>query len=131
MNRILVKFPGAIGLQLLMTQAGSRWSVGTLIIGSVVLACFAAWGMSVAVPIAWLPLGLGVAAGGIPYLYLYLKRQGRFQKFDTQLPEAIDLMGRALRAGHAIISAVQIVPKRLRSRWRRNSAQFSISRISG
>ena len=108
-NRILVKFPGAIGLQLLMTQAGSRWSVGTLIIGSVVLACFAAWGMSVAVPIAWLPLGLGVAAGGIPYLYLYLKRQGRFQKFDTQLPEAIDLMGRALRAGHAIISAVQIV----------------------
>jgi len=108
-NGILVKFPGAIGLQLFMTQAGSRWSVGTLIIGSVVLACFAAWGMSLAVPIAWLPLGLGLAAGGIPYLYLYLKRQGRFKKFDAQLPEAIDLMARALRAGHAIISAVEIV----------------------
>jgi len=107
-NRILVKFPGAIGLQLFITQAGSRWSVGTLIIGSLVLACFAAWGATLAVPTAWLAL-LGLAAGGIPYLYLYLKRQGRFKKFDAQLPEAIDLMARALRAGHAIISAVEIV----------------------
>lgn len=107
-NRILVKFPGAIGLQLFITQAGSRWSVGTLIIGSLVLACFAAWGASLAAPTAWLAL-VGLAAGGIPYFYLYGKRQGRFRKFDAQLPEAIDLMARALRAGHAIISAVEIV----------------------
>jgi tight adherence protein B len=107
-NRILVKFPGAVGLQLFITQAGSRWSVGTLIIGSLVLSCFAAWGASLAAPTAWLAL-VGLAAGGIPYLYLYLKRQGRFNKFDAQLPEAIDLMARALRAGHAIISAVEIV----------------------
>ena len=54
-------------------------------------------------------LGTRLAAGGTPYLYLYWKRQGRFKKFDAQLPEAIDLMARALRAGHAIISAVEIV----------------------
>jgi tight adherence protein B len=108
-NRILVKFPGAMGLQLLITQAGSRWSVGTLIIGSLVLACFAAWSATLAMPEFWMDLGLGLAAGGVPYLYLYLKRQGRFKKFDAQLPEAIDLMARALRAGHAIISAVEIV----------------------
>jgi len=108
-NRILVKFPGAMGLQLFITQAGSRWSVGTLIIGSLVLACFAAWGATLALPTAWLALLLGMVGGGIPYLYLYWKRQGRFKKFDAQLPEAIDLMARALRAGHAIISAVEIV----------------------
>jgi len=108
-NRILVRLPGAMGLQLFITQAGSRWSVGTLIIGSLVLACFAGWAATLAAPTAWLDLGLGLAAGGFPYLYLYLKRQGRFKKFDAQLPEAIDLMARALRAGHAIISAVEIV----------------------
>jgi tight adherence protein B len=83
--------------------------VGTLIIGSLVLACFAAWGAKLASPTAWLALLLGLAAGGTPYLYLYWKRQGRFKKFDAQLPEAIDLMARALRAGHAIVSAVEIV----------------------
>jgi tight adherence protein B len=108
-NRILVKFPGAMGLQLFIVQAGSRWSVGTLIIGSLVLACFAGWGASLAAPTAWLALGIGLVAGGTPYLYLYWKRQGRFKKFDAQLPEAIDLMARALRAGHAIVSAVEIV----------------------
>jgi len=121
-NRILVKFPGAVGLRLFIMQAGSRWSVGTLIISSLVLACFAAWGATLALPNAWLASGLGLAAGSIPYLCLYWKRQGRFRKFDAQLPEAIDLMARALRAGHAIMSAVEIVsqetPEPLASEFR-------------
>ena len=108
-NRILVQFPGTMRLQLFITQAGSRWSVGTLILGSLVLACFAAWSATLIMPAFWMASGSGLAAGGLPYLYLYLKRQGRFKKFDAQLPEAIDLMARALRAGHAIISAVEIV----------------------
>lgn len=108
-NRILVKLPGARKLQLFITQAGSRWSVGTLIIASIVLAFFAAWLATFAVPMFPIDLLLGIAAGSLPYIYLYVKRQGRFRRFDTQLPEAIDLMSRALRAGHAVISAIELV----------------------
>ena len=110
-NRILVKLPGAMRLQLFITQAGSRWSVGTLILASIVLAFCAAWVATFALPTPAISLLLGLGAGSLPYLYLYLKRQGRFRKFDSQLPEAIDLMARALRAGHAIISAIELISK--------------------
>jgi len=108
-NRILVKLPGAKRLQLFITQAGSRWSVGTLVLASIVLVFFAAWFATFAVPAFAIDLLLGLAAGSLPYVYLYTKRQSRFRRFDTQLPEAIDLMSRALRAGHAVISAIEVV----------------------
>jgi tight adherence protein B len=110
-NRILVKLPGAMRLQLFITQAGSGASVGTLILASIVVAFIAAWLATFAVPMFGIDLLLGLAAGALPYVYLFVKRQGRFRRFDTQLPEAIDLMSRALRAGHAIISAIELISK--------------------
>jgi tight adherence protein B len=109
LNRILIKLPGTMKLELLITQAGSRWSVGALMIGSFVLAFFAAWSAAFVLPLPAFDVPFGLAAASLPYLYLYLKRQSRFRKFDMQLPEAVDLMARALRAGHAIVSAVEIV----------------------
>ncbi len=108
-HRILVALPGAVKLQLLIVQAGSRSSVGTLIIGSFVLAFFGTWSATFVTRVFWFDLAFGLAAGSLPYVYFSLKRQARFGKFDGQLPEAIDLMARALRAGHAIISAVELV----------------------
>jgi tight adherence protein B len=108
-NRMLVTLPGAVKLQLFIMQAGGRWSVGTLIIGSFVLAFFGGWSAAFVMRVSWVDLVFGLAVGSLPYLYFSLKRQARFGKFDAQLPEAIDLMARALRAGHAIISAVEII----------------------
>lgn len=108
-NRILVRLPGARRLQLFITQAGSRWSVGTLILASIVLAFFAAWFATFVAPLLVVDFLVGLAVGSLPYVYLSVKRQSRFRHFDMQLPEAIDLMSRALRAGHAIISAIELV----------------------
>lgn len=110
-NRILVKLPGAMRLQLFITQAGSSWSVGTLILTSVVFAFFAAWATTFALPNPAINVLLGLAVGSLPYLFLYLKRLARFRQIDAQLPEAIDLMTRALRAGHAVISAIELISK--------------------
>jgi len=108
-NRILVKIPGARKLQLFITQAGSRWSVGTLILASIVVAFLAGWFATFMAPAFAIDLLLGLAASSFPYVYLYTKRQRRFRRFDQQLPEAIDLISRALRAGHAVISAIELV----------------------
>jgi len=108
-NRILLKVPGARELQLFITQAGSGWSVGTLILLCLVLFVVAAWLMTFVLPSFAIAFLVGLAAGSLPYVYLSLKRQGRFRQFDMQLPEAVDLMSRALRAGHAVISAIEIV----------------------
>jgi tight adherence protein B len=64
---------------------------------------------SLAIPSIVLSLLLGIAAGSLPYLLLLLKRERRFRKCDAQVPEAVDLMARALRAGHAVPAVIEMV----------------------
>jgi len=109
LNRILIKIPGARELQLLLSQSGSRATVGTLIFSSLVFVCAGAWASAFLIPSIAFNLVIGLAAGSLPYLYFRVKREARLRKLDVQLPEAIDLMSRALRAGHAIISAIEVI----------------------
>ncbi len=108
-NGVLLRIPGTRNLQLFTTQADSTWSVGTLLLSSIVLVFFGTWFATFVVPGISVGLIIGLAVGSLPYTYLYLKRQARFRRLDVQLPEAIDLISRALRAGHAVISAIEIV----------------------
>lgn len=108
-NGLLLRIPGTRNLQLFITQADSTWSVGTLLLSSIVMVFFGTWFATFVVPGIWVGLLIGLAVGSLPYTYLYLKRQARFRRLDVQLPEAIDLIARALRAGHAVISAIEIV----------------------
>jgi tight adherence protein B len=108
-NGVLLRIPGTRNLQLFITQADSTWSVGTLLVSSIVLVFFGTWFATFVVPKISVGLIIGLAVGSLPYTYLYLKRQARFRRLDLQLPEAIDLISRALRAGHAVISAIEIV----------------------
>jgi tight adherence protein B len=50
--------------------------------------------------------GLGAI---LPYSYAVRRRTRRFQKFEELFPEAIDTLGRAVRAGHAFTMALEIV----------------------
>lgn len=53
---------------------------------------------------------LGLAAGGsAPFIYVSRKRQARLAKFDEQLPDAVDVMKRALRAGHPFNASLKLV----------------------
>lgn len=56
-------------------------------------------------------LGLFCAAllGAIPTVYVLRARTQHMQQFERQLPEALDLMGRALLAGHAFPTAIKMV----------------------
>lgn len=108
-NGLLLRIPGTRNLQLFITQADSTWSVGTLLLSSIVMVFFGTWFATFVVPGIAVGLIIGLAVGSLPYTYLYLKRQARFRRLDVQLPEAIDLISRALRAGHAVISAIEIV----------------------
>jgi tight adherence protein B len=51
----------------------------------------------------------GAALGALPTVYLFMKRWRRLRKFEELLPDTIDLMARALRAGHTISSAIEMV----------------------
>jgi len=51
----------------------------------------------------------GLFTGLLPLTWLWLRRRGRFKRFATQLPEAMALIARALRAGHSLNSGIHLV----------------------
>jgi tight adherence protein B len=52
---------------------------------------------------------VAVACAAIPAVVVRIKRQRRFNKFEEQFPEGLDLMARALKAGHAFSTGLKMV----------------------
>jgi tight adherence protein B len=96
-------------LQELISQSGSDWTVGRVLAGAGVLAVGVAWFTGFWVQNIVFRLVLGAMAAAAPFFYLTYKRSIRFSKFNALLPDALDLMSRALKAGHSIVSAVEMV----------------------
>lgn len=96
-------------LERLVTQSGLKITVGTLVMASI-LAAVAGYAL-----VKWLTyytyLGLAAAPlfGMIPYLIVRYARNKRLELFEEQFPEAIALIARALRAGHAFPTGLQMV----------------------
>ncbi len=65
-------------------------------------------------PLPLVPLA-GVVLGSIPLVWLLLRRRSRFNKFAKQLPDALELVARALRAGHSLASGLHVVVEELPS----------------
>jgi tight adherence protein B len=110
-NAILRRIKLAADVDTLIKQANSSWTVGRVLFGALVIAVAAgtlagAWWHSV--PIGFI---FGLAAGNAPYIYLRVKRSARLRAFEAILPDAIDLLGRALRAGHALTAAIEMVAR--------------------
>lgn len=59
-------------------------------------------------PAALFPLG-AVMGFALPWAWLWLRRSSRFKKFERQLPDALELMSRALRSGHSLASGLSVV----------------------
>jgi tight adherence protein B len=59
-------------------------------------------GLILAVPLA-------AVAGWIPYIVLRVRRARRIARFEETFPEAIDMLGRAIRAGHPLSAGIQMV----------------------
>jgi len=119
----------AIGLHLLIEQCDLKWTVGQVVIVTLLLICVGAalgnWWIAPGL-LGWLP---GLALGFVPYLYLLQKRKRRSRRFTELLPEAIDLMSRGLRAGQALPATIETIAKEcddpLRAEFRRAADEQS------
>ena len=56
--------------------------------------------------VAWVGLIIGAV---LPYSYASFRRNKRFEKFEELFPEAIDTLARAVRAGHAFTTALEMI----------------------
>jgi tight adherence protein B len=108
-DALIAGLPKGPGLLAYMETSGTGRSVGEMLIYSGVLG-----GIGAVLPFVWgrpliLSLAFAVALAALPWLWLSQQRKKRIELFERQIPEALDLMGRALRAGHAFPTAVKMV----------------------
>jgi tight adherence protein B len=52
---------------------------------------------------------MGIASASLPFVWLIFKRRRRLKKFAVQLPDALELISRALRAGHSLAAGFSLV----------------------
>ena len=67
-----------------------------------------AMGMIANTPTPLLP-PIAIMTGSFPLLWLLMRRRSRFKKFAKQLPDAMELIARALRSGHSLASGLHVV----------------------
>lgn len=90
-------------------QSGVKLSLGSLLVMALFFSAIAAMGMMIITKASW-GLPLGAAIGFVmPFLYLRGKRRRRLNTFEEQFPEALDLIARALKAGHAFATGLKMV----------------------
>ena len=108
-DALLRRFSPAHSVDRWLQQTGRETDVGNFLVLTAV-SMFAGLVAGGLLRFSALGMLIMLAVGAVlPYFVLQSSRTKRLQKFDEQLPEVLDLISRALRAGHAFPSAIQMV----------------------
>lgn len=97
-----------------LLQSGLDWSVTTLLGLSVFSALNTALVLVLFHAPAFIELSVVATAACLPLAYLCWKRKARLAIIEQQLPEALDLIARALRSGHAVPLGLQLVGEEMK-----------------
>nr|WP_217346607.1 type II secretion system F family protein [Noviherbaspirillum sp. L7-7A]MBV0881072.1 type II secretion system F family protein [Noviherbaspirillum sp. L7-7A] len=109
-ERLLLKFPISHDLQGLIHQAGLKWTVSKLLLSSIAVGFCSYMIINILVHQTALWAGMtSILAATLPWFYVKRKRALRLRKIENQLPDALDLLVRALRSGHAFSSGLQML----------------------
>jgi tight adherence protein B len=108
-NRWLHKIELAPRLRFLLYQADLKWTAGGLLLMCAASFSVPAYLLYLRTEVIIFSLLIGLLLGCAPMTLVLYKRSQRFLKIEQQLPEALDLMVSALRAGHSFVSALRLV----------------------
>ena len=100
-------------VELLIEQSGTRLTVGSFLMISGLCAVVPTFIFQQALGIPAISLAVGALAALGPTSMLRLKRNRRFLKFEEQFPEALDLLSRALKAGHAFTTGLAMIAEEM------------------
>jgi len=102
-----------IDLRRMLEQAGIGVSPDKIILLSIVVgvATGSLWLLVGLMP--WLGIFIGLGFATLPVFFVAFKRGRRLKKFGSQLPEALELVSRALRAGHSLPAGFHLVGEQM------------------
>jgi tight adherence protein B len=111
LNRVMMKWSWSSKLQDFLAQSGMSLKPGKLLtisaiagIGSYLAASYFGAHFYISIPV-------GIVAALLPIGFVAFKRNRRLRKFEELFPEALDLLGRAVRAGHAFTTGLEMISK--------------------
>ena len=108
LNKIFLHIPGLQRLNRLLQQANAQYRLGVFILVIILLALTGFFAVFLITGNYVLSIIIAPALAGIPFLYLCLKKKKRMEKFQKQLPEALELIARSLKAGHSFPSGMKL-----------------------
>jgi tight adherence protein B len=108
-QKLLLGLPRVHRLDRLLEQSGLTWSVAQYLVLTLALMVGAVLGVALLTKNPWLLVAAAVVGALLPLGYILRARLRRLRRIEVQLPDALDLMARALRAGHAFPSALKMV----------------------
>lgn len=108
-ERRLEDLPAMQTLARIIAQGGHKFLAYRVTLLAAILgvvAAFVVWTMMRSIPFTVIGLAMGSL---LPFFKIFRDRTNRIQKFEEQLPDAIDMVKRALRAGHPFSGAIKLV----------------------
>lgn len=93
----------------LIEQSGTRTTPSGIGVMMLLAAAGSAFAASLLVPLRFAPLAAGALGAAMPIGWLVHRRTVRLKRFEEQFPEALDLLSRAIRAGHAFQTAMGMI----------------------
>lgn len=108
LNQFLQRIPGMIRLDFVLKQANLKYTLGFFVLSSIVSGLTGYVLGSVLIGNLVSAVFIGMCLACLPFLYVSKKKKNRMAKFEKQLPEGLNLIARALRAGHAFTSGMKL-----------------------
>ena len=112
-NRTMVNVQAALQLKRMLDQADLHITPSRLLMFSFMAGMLGALAASVLTVFIPLMVLAGVICAALPLVHVYWRRKKRFESFLEQLPDALDLISRALSAGHAFSEALHMVSEEM------------------
>ncbi len=109
LNRLLIRAQAALHLKKMLDQADLHITPSRLLMFSLMAGMLAALAASVVTISILIMFAAALLAAALPFVHVWWARKKRFDKFLEHLPDSLDLMSRALSAGHAFSESLHMV----------------------
>jgi tight adherence protein B len=110
-HRLLMHWTWSSRLRDFVSQAGMKTKPAKLLLTSVVIGLGSYLITKILYPQFPIALLAAILATVAPFSMVAFKRRRRLREFEEHFPEALDLLGRAVRAGHAFTTGLEMIAK--------------------
>lgn len=109
LDKIFLKITGIEYFDRLLHQANVKYPLSVFVLLSIILGMSGLIGSLQLTENIWVSIIAFVFFACVTFLFIYRKKKKRMKKFEAQLPDAIDLIARSLKAGHAFSTGLKLV----------------------